>query len=48
MWHVQETVEVHTGLWWKDLRERDHSEDAHLHGRIVLKQFKKWDGRAMN
>jgi hypothetical protein len=49
MWHVQEIGEVHTRFWWVDLRVGDHSEDVHLHGRIILKQiFRKWDGKAMN
>ena len=26
MWHILETGEVHTGLWWGNLRERDHLE----------------------
>jgi hypothetical protein len=38
--------EVHTGFWWKDLREGDHLEDLDVDGRIILKWiFKKWDGR---
>ena len=30
------TGEVHTGLWWRDLRERDHLEDVSLDERITL------------
>jgi hypothetical protein len=29
--------EVHRGLWWGNLRERDHLEDLVLYGRIILK-----------
>jgi hypothetical protein len=37
-------VEVYTGLWWGNLRERDHLEDPSLGGRIILKWFiRKWD-----
>jgi hypothetical protein len=44
MWHVWETGEVHTGLWCRNLRERDHFEYLGVDGRIVLKWiFKKWD-----
>jgi hypothetical protein len=36
---------VHTGFWWRDLREGDHFGDPGVHGRIILKWiFKKWDG----
>jgi hypothetical protein len=37
--------EVHTGFWWRDLREGDHLGDERIDGRIILKwMFKKWDG----
>jgi hypothetical protein len=38
-------VEVHTGFWWGNLRERDHLEDLSVDERIILKcLFKKWNG----
>jgi len=44
MWHALEAGEVHTRLWWGDLRERDDLEDLGLDGRTILKWiFKKWD-----
>ena len=39
--------EVYIGLWWENLRERDHLEDTGLDGRIILRWiFMKLDVRA--
>jgi len=37
---------VHTGLWWGNLRERDHLEDRDVDGRIIILRwiFRKLDG----
>jgi hypothetical protein len=36
--------EVCTGIWWENLRERDHWEDPGVDGRIILRRiFRKWD-----
>jgi hypothetical protein len=35
---------VNKEVWWGNLRERDHLEDAGIDERIILKWvFKKWD-----
>ena len=35
---------MYTGLWWGNLRERDHLEDPGADGRIILRWlFRKWD-----
>jgi len=35
---------VYTGLWWGNLRERDHLGDPGVDGRIKLRWiFRKWD-----
>ena len=37
-------VEVYTGFWWGNLRERDNFKDLGLDGRITLRWiFRKWD-----
>ena len=28
---------MHTGFWWGNLREENHSEDSDLDGKIILK-----------
>jgi hypothetical protein len=36
--------EGYTGLWWENLRERDHLGDPGVDGRIILRWiFRKWD-----
>jgi hypothetical protein len=36
--------EVHTGFWWRNLRERDNLEDPGVDGMIILRRiFRKWD-----
>jgi hypothetical protein len=37
-------VEVYTGFWWGNPRERYHLEDPGREGRIILNWiFRKWD-----
>jgi hypothetical protein len=39
--------EVHTGIWWGNLSERDHLEDLSTDKTMIVKEiFKKWDGEA--
>jgi hypothetical protein len=36
--------EAYTGLWWGNLREREHLGDPGIDGRIILRWiFRKWD-----
>lgn len=32
MWHAWENTELHTELWWKNLKERNHWEDMGIWG----------------
>ena len=35
---------MYTGIWWGNLRDRDHWGDPDVDGRIILRWvFKKWD-----
>ena len=37
-------VEVYTGFWWGNLRERDHLEDPGIQESVMLRwAFMKWD-----
>jgi hypothetical protein len=36
-------------LWWGNLRDRDHSENPGVNGRIILRwSFRKWDAEGMD
>jgi hypothetical protein len=35
--HVAQMVEVYSGFWWGNLRERDHLGDPGVDGRIILR-----------
>ena len=30
-------AEVYTGVWWRNLKERDHLEDPGVDGRIIAR-----------
>jgi hypothetical protein len=36
---MYEGREMHTGVWWGNLKKRDHLEDLGLKVRILLKRF---------
>jgi len=33
--------QVHTGIWWENVRERENLEDIDADGRIILKLISK-------
>ena len=36
--------EIHTGVWWRNLRERDHLKQQFVNKRIILKRiFERYD-----
>ena len=42
MWHVWGRAEVHTGILWLNVRERDNLENLGADGRIIFTRvFKK-------
>jgi len=45
MQHAWGKGEVRTGIWWEELRERDHLEDLGVDVRLILKWISKnFDG----
>jgi len=36
LWHAW-GIEMHTGVWWGNVKGNDHFEDLGLDGRIILK-----------
>ena len=43
MQHIWGSVEVYTGFWWGNVRERDRFEDPGIEGKILRRIFRKWD-----
>jgi hypothetical protein len=40
-------IQVYTGFWWRNLKERDHLEYPGVDGRMILRWiFRKWYGGA--
>jgi hypothetical protein len=37
VWHVWGRTEIHTGFWWRSLKEGDHLEDLDIDGSMLLK-----------
>jgi len=41
MWRVWSRKEMHAGLWWGNLKERDHVEDTGVDGSLILEMALK-------
>jgi hypothetical protein len=39
MWHVWDRREMHTGVWWGNLKEAVHLDDLGVNGSIPIKCF---------
>jgi hypothetical protein len=44
MWRVWGREEMCTGLWWGNLRDRDHWGDPDVDGRIILMDLQEVGG----
>jgi len=43
--HVARRGDMHTGFWWRKLKERNHLEEPGAYGNIILRSsFRKWYG----
>jgi len=44
LWYDLSNGQVNTEFWWGNPKDRDHSEDVGVDGRIILRLiFRKWD-----
>jgi len=41
MWHAWKCIEMHTGFWWENLKERDCLEHRNVDWRTIYFYLKK-------